>query len=68
MFGVSAECSCDDGKTITRNNIEVQNGSGGLRGNIIPASWSQQLITKSIISFLLSASGWPRIQRAVNPQ
>ena len=33
MIGVSAECSCDDdGKTTTRNDIEVQNGSGGLKG------------------------------------
>ena len=32
MVGVSAECSCDDGKTTAKNDIEVQNGSGELKG------------------------------------
>jgi hypothetical protein len=56
MVGVSAECSCDDdGKTTASNDTKwfwrIQ------EENKIPASSSQQLITKSIISSLLSASG-----------
>jgi hypothetical protein len=59
MVGVSAECSCDDddddGKTTASNDTKW---FWRIKGeNKIPASSSQQLITKSIISSLLSASG-----------